>query len=205
MTPYPGFFLNVLDGSRTRVGWTVGLGLEYAFTPALSAKAEYDFLDFGSTTASLSDPFGNVSNVAVSSHAHLIKLGLNYRLGEGIPFFAATGAVPSFALAAAPAGNRNWTGFYVGAHAGGGWGRTDWDSADGVFQSLADSVLAGSGDAAGMLGGVQAGYNFQAGRWVIGVEAGQPVGHRQQRQMRGQRYPWARASPATPVSTRSAR
>jgi opacity protein-like surface antigen len=172
MTPYPTFgTFNQFSGSTTRLGWTVGLGLEYAFTPALSAKAEYDFLDLGSTTTTLMDQLGNASNVAVSSHAHLIKLGLNYRLGEGIPFFAAAGSLPTFASAAVPTGNRNWTGFYVGAHGGGGWGRTDWEQADGVLNTFADSMFPGTGDAAGMIVGGQVGYNRQFGRWVLGAEA----------------------------------
>ena len=36
-----------LNGSPTRWGWTTGGGVEFAFSPALSAFAEYDFLDFG--------------------------------------------------------------------------------------------------------------------------------------------------------------
>ena len=36
-----------LNGSATRWGWTTGAGVEFAFNPALSAFAEYDFLDFG--------------------------------------------------------------------------------------------------------------------------------------------------------------
>jgi len=40
-----------------------------------------------------------------------------------------------------------WTGFYVGAHIGAGW------SGDGGF-----------------LGGGQAGFNYQIGQWVVGVE-----------------------------------
>lgn len=170
MTPYPTFGnFNQFYGSATRVGWTAGLGLEYAFTPGLSAKAEYDYLDFGDKTTTLTDQFGNPSNVAIGSHAHLIRLGLNYHLGAGIPSFAA-GLGPAFMTAAAPAGNRNWTGFYVGAHGGGGWGRTDWDRADGVFNTFADSIFAGTGDGAGMIAGGQAGYLWQFGRWVTGIE-----------------------------------
>ena len=36
-----------ITGSATRWGWTTGAGVEFAFNPALSAFAEYDFLDFG--------------------------------------------------------------------------------------------------------------------------------------------------------------
>ena len=36
--------------SSTRTGWNAGAGLEYMLTPRWSAKLEYDYLDFGSTT-----------------------------------------------------------------------------------------------------------------------------------------------------------
>ena len=45
--------LNILLSANTEVsdnrwGWLVGAGLEHAFTPALSAKLEYDYIDYGS-------------------------------------------------------------------------------------------------------------------------------------------------------------
>lgn len=36
--------------THTRVGWTVGGGVEYAITPAWSLRAEYRYADFGSFT-----------------------------------------------------------------------------------------------------------------------------------------------------------
>jgi outer membrane immunogenic protein len=58
----------------------------------------------------------------------------------------------------------NWSGFYVGGNVG--WGWTD-GSADFAIAG-ARGTLDGSGD--GFLGGIQAGYNWQNGPWVIGVE-----------------------------------
>ena len=54
------------------------------------------------------------------------------------PAYRAAPAVPYY----------NWTGFYLGAHAG--FGSTDGES--------------------GVLGGGQVGFNYQAGQWVLGVE-----------------------------------
>src|SRR5499427_8202777 len=49
----------------------------------------------------------------------------------------------------------NWTGLYVGVHAGGGW---------------ADLGVGDTGS--GFLAGGQIGYNYQIGpQWVLGVEA----------------------------------
>jgi outer membrane immunogenic protein len=62
----------------------------------------------------------------------------------------------------------NWTGFYIGAHGGGGWGTSnytaDWNCAVGV---LCDSI---HNDISGGLAGGQIGYRWQAGNWVFGLE-----------------------------------
>lgn len=55
----------------------------------------------------------------------------------------------------------SWTGFYVGVHGGYGW--SHFKSADPV---AGDSTA----DAKGWLGGVQLGYNYQVGKFVLGVE-----------------------------------
>jgi outer membrane immunogenic protein len=59
----------------------------------------------------------------------------------------------------------SWTGFYIGGNAG--WGWTDGDG------TIAFGGPSGnfSGDGDGFLGGVQAGYNWQMGNWVFGLEA----------------------------------
>lgn len=55
----------------------------------------------------------------------------------------------------------NWTGFYVGAHAGYGWADKDWTFLNGNTTSHT---------ADGFLGGIQVGYNYQVGTWVFGIE-----------------------------------
>jgi outer membrane immunogenic protein len=57
----------------------------------------------------------------------------------------------------------NWTGFYVGANGGYGWG-----------SATQYGVNSGNGvrfDTSGGLAGGQVGYNWQAGSWVFGLEA----------------------------------
>jgi opacity protein-like surface antigen len=51
----------------------------------------------------------------------------------------------------------NWTGFYIGINGGGAWGDSTWDS-------------IGTFDVAGFLVGGTAGYNWQAGQFVFGLE-----------------------------------
>lgn len=61
----------------------------------------------------------------------------------------------------------SWTGFYVGAHAGGGWVENHWFD---VTPPRPDRN-EGSDTSSGWLGGGQIGYNLQAGALVYGIEA----------------------------------
>lgn len=75
------------------------------------------------------------------------------------------GLVPGHGLAAEllpePAGD--WRGFYLGGHFGGAFGRSEW------FDLGVGNI--GAHDASGILGGGQAGYNFQTEPWVWGPQA----------------------------------
>jgi len=67
------FFANIPD-SKTKWGWTVGGGVEYAFAPNWSGKVEYDFL--GRTTFAFDrEPFD------IQQTVHTVKFGINYRFG----------------------------------------------------------------------------------------------------------------------------
>jgi outer membrane immunogenic protein len=61
----------------------------------------------------------------------------------------------------------DWTGFYVGANVGGGWGNA---KSDFSFAPLPPFVSADN-NLFGAVGGVQAGYNWQSGPAVFGFEA----------------------------------
>jgi outer membrane immunogenic protein len=52
----------------------------------------------------------------------------------------------------------NWSGFYLGVNGGGQWGTSNWDS-------------LGSSNLSGGLAGGTAGYNWQLGRGVLGLES----------------------------------
>jgi outer membrane immunogenic protein len=56
----------------------------------------------------------------------------------------------------------NWSGFYIGANAGYGWGRNCW----GVIPGGDDGCFNSSGPVAGG----QVGFNWQTGNLVLGVE-----------------------------------
>ena len=69
----------------------------------------------------------------------------------------------------------NWTGFYIGGHAGYGW----MDSTDHLRDVTGNAFVAGGDiassiplDPKGFIGGGQIGYNWQVSpMWVIGLEA----------------------------------
>ena len=70
------------DGAR-KDGWTAGAGLEYLFAPNWSAKAEYQYYNFGNTTFT-SGPAAVVGS-RVRDDDHSVKVGVNYRFGWGGP------------------------------------------------------------------------------------------------------------------------
>jgi outer membrane immunogenic protein len=96
----------------------------------------------------------------------------------GIRMIAAVGIAAGFSLHAEAADMRapvvkapapayyDWTGFYIGAHGGGGFGTKDW-----LLQTVAPGLNEGSHDVSGWLAGGQIGFNWQFGSWVWGIEA----------------------------------
>ena len=64
-------------------GWTVGAGLEYMFAPNWSAKAEYQYYNFGNTTFTSGPPA--VVGARVRDDDHTVKVGVSYRFGWGGP------------------------------------------------------------------------------------------------------------------------
>jgi outer membrane immunogenic protein len=92
----------------------------------------------------------------------------------------AIAAVAAMVLAAAPAmaGPTDWTGPYVGVNVGGAFGSADVTTTAGTggyfAASSITSIAANGADSlkpTGFTGGVGAGFNQQAGNWVVGVEA----------------------------------
>jgi outer membrane immunogenic protein len=64
-------------------GYTVGAGLEYMFAPNWSAKAEYQYYNFGNTTFT-SGP-APIVGARFRDDEHTVKVGVNYRFGWGGP------------------------------------------------------------------------------------------------------------------------
>jgi outer membrane immunogenic protein len=110
--------------------------------------------------------------MAKGKFAGIACLALAFAFASALPAKAADMAVkaPPRPVVAAV---YNWTGFYVGVNAGYGWAQDP----DVVFSNITGTLVGPaavpgvvSPDVKGFLGGVQAGYNFQSGNFVFGVE-----------------------------------
>ena len=99
-----GFLPSIASFSDTRVGWTVGGGLEWMFMPNLSAKLEYLYYDLGSYSfaaggqTNISPFFGlatgaigvssNFTQASTRYNGHIVRVGLNYHFNWGAPVVA---------------------------------------------------------------------------------------------------------------------
>jgi outer membrane immunogenic protein len=72
MLPNPG----TNSETENRFGWTAGVGVEYAFLGAWSAKLEYLYVDLGKATCDAA-PCGIPTTV--TDKTNLVRLGVNYR------------------------------------------------------------------------------------------------------------------------------
>jgi opacity protein-like surface antigen len=146
-----------LSGSETRYAPMLGFGAEYALLGPWSVLAEYNYHHFGAATARLTGtPIS--SNNRVDEAIHIARLGVNYRFGNLAPD-------PSFAPVP-PASGTNWTGAYIGAQGGYGWGQTQWPDVLGFVPANTQPRF----DSANWLAGGTVGVNAQSGRFVFGVE-----------------------------------
>lgn len=186
-----------LESTLGRVGVRVGTSVvsdNVVLQPFASASVFHEFQ--GRATASLMSNFsainlglptlssgvsdtnlGTYGQFGLGIAAQVINTGwltylrVDYRPGEYLEGWSVNGGlryqfVPDRMASrwqpvkAAPA-VYNWTGFYVGVHVGTEAGSTNWNFAD---LGTTDPHFAG------FLGGAEIGYNYQIGKWVLGLE-----------------------------------
>ncbi|MBX9828643.1 MAG: outer membrane beta-barrel protein [Xanthobacteraceae bacterium] len=140
-----------ISGSLSANGLVYGGGAEWALGQGWSVRAEYLHYAFAATDGPIpAAPDGRVtSNI---NSVDVVRAGLNYNLQQKPATPAATAAA-------------NWTGAFVGGHAG-------YGMAAATAQLTRDVVveeLRAEGPRSGVFG-VQLGYNQQIGRVVWGVE-----------------------------------
>jgi outer membrane immunogenic protein len=179
----------VTTNSATKVGWTMGGGVETALGGHWFARADYRFADFGTSTFTITrnttfllfNPIVNTFDVPFRTHT--ATFGLAYKFGDEVsPSSASAGlsdnVLPVKALAtkarAAPA---SWSGLYAGLGIGPRASRTDATTTGPNDPTL----LAGPNGAPGATsqplngtafrGSPYVGWNWQiAPRWVVGIE-----------------------------------
>jgi opacity protein-like surface antigen len=170
-----------------KAGWTVGAGIEGRLFGNVTGKIEYLYMDFGTISTSVTNPF-NATPVTLSSNSrvtdNIVRVGLNYKFdpARGVYDVLAGIGAPSVYKALPPKGpvaygtpieaSWTWAGFYVGGTIGYGWGKSNTDT---VFSDPATSgqlfATNGSRKLEGAVGGAQGGYNWVAGNMLAGVEA----------------------------------
>jgi opacity protein-like surface antigen len=176
----PGDAPNLFANRALRPGWVAGGGIEARLIGNVTGKVEYLHMDFGLDKAQAILP-QNAMPVTVNFNSriteNLVRVGLNYKFDPYVgPYLA---AVPRSKLPARPRMNYSapiaalwtWTGFYFGANAGYAAGRFNADTLVSDA-TLATPLLAVNSSSArkGGIGGGEAGYNWQAGMWLTGIE-----------------------------------
>ncbi|MGI9523414.1 MAG: outer membrane protein, partial [Hyphomicrobiaceae bacterium] len=148
-----------IQDSEVLTGFTAGTGVEVKLTEALSAKAEYIYVDLGRETFTTNERPDDAESVSTNVNLHVFRAGLNYNFGRrGV---MAAGDVHDHAY--------DWSGFYVGVSGGvAGVDTTMVDLDEGVFEDEGMMVDLSSIDG---IYGIQVGYNRQLRNIVLGLEA----------------------------------
>jgi opacity protein-like surface antigen len=69
------------EGLDNRLGWTVGGGVDWAFSRHWSANIEYDYYGFGHGGVLMSDPINAFAAVVdVKQSVQVVKVGLNFHI-----------------------------------------------------------------------------------------------------------------------------
>ena len=130
-----------------------GAGVEAKLTPNMSVRGEYLRYSFDekSDVCTSCQPQPQLADGAI----HSMRLGVTYHINGALAeAFETKGS--------------NWTGLYAGGHIAGVNSRTGIRDEDGtIYDSAGLTVFTTSQDVAG---GVHAGYNYQIGSAVFGVE-----------------------------------
>jgi len=180
----PVFAGNFFASRQLRAGWTAGGGIEARLFGNVTGKVEYLHIDLGQSSVPVSSPF-NATPINITFRSRisedLVRLGINYKFDPyaliDTPAARASGA-PVRARARmiarpAVAGTLwTWTGFYFGANAGYAAGKLNADAFISDASAGTPLLMTGSSSTLkGGSGGVQTGYNWQAGMWLAGIEA----------------------------------
>jgi outer membrane immunogenic protein len=76
---------NFTAPSSSQWGWTIGLGTEWVVDGNWSIFGEWDYLNFGTHSATFTDANGGSNQLNVKQSINELKLGINYRFGNPLP------------------------------------------------------------------------------------------------------------------------
>ncbi len=175
-------FPALTNNSATKLGWTIGAGVETAIGGHWFARADYHYADYGDTTFTLTRfstaPFLNptVNNFDVTLRTHTAAFGLAYKFGDEVAASSTSvfdGMLPVKAFAFKPVA-ASWSGFYAGLGLGLRASGTDATTTGPTNAP----ILFSAGNAASepltgiaFRGAPYLGWNWQvAPRWVVGIE-----------------------------------
>jgi opacity protein-like surface antigen len=147
------------------IGGVVGGGLEWGIAPDFSLAVEGLYLAFDKR-ATLADVkgIGRPGDHVDIHNGFLFRLGGNWR-----PWHAAGASLMAdYRHPAKPAKAYNWTGFYIGAH--GGWGGLSTEGTYNLTPTPSEVIDLTGVSSYGIIGGGQAGWNYQVHSIVFGVE-----------------------------------
>jgi outer membrane immunogenic protein len=169
----PGIFQNVDTViPRDHFGWVAGVGGEVRLGATnWIGRIEYLHYDFGTVEptqafASTFPPPISIADRGGRQTIDVVRAGLSYKFDSASSPLSAYAADMPVKAIAAPALAWSWAGYYIGGHGGYGWKQNDYYQ---VF-SVNPLVTFGGIDSQGWVAGGQAGYNWQFGRWVAGLE-----------------------------------
>jgi outer membrane immunogenic protein len=162
---------------RDQFGWVAGAGGEFRIGATnWIGRVEYLHYDFGAvetaSTVTSNIPGGSRTERGGPQTIDIVRGGLSYKLdAASSPLSAYASVAP--ATAALPPATWSWAGFYIGGHGGYGWKNNDF-----VRVAFTDPLQTFDGikSQGGVFGG-QAGYNWQFGRWVAGLELDGSASH----------------------------
>jgi outer membrane immunogenic protein len=147
--------------NQTRIGWSVGAGVEHLFAPQWSARAEFRYVDLGSESVaciagSVSCANFSFSTGDLNNTLWMGLLGVSYKFGS-----SHTGDWSHYA----PSSASVWRGGYLGVQGGVAGQSAYLDDRDAVTTGDRFDQRKTGGTIGGLLG-----YNWQQGSFVYGVE-----------------------------------
>jgi outer membrane immunogenic protein len=183
-----GFFApSVITDSSTRIGWTIGAGIETMLWHNWIVRGEYRYADFGTISntdtrncpACILQPTLTITDI-LRLKTQTATFGIAYKFDSAEPAFAADLPAPAQVYAKAPvASTASWTGFYLGGGVGNRSSQVDGDVTPATVNNTQDFCVPGSlftctGESLnsnGLRFSSYLGYNYQfATRWLAGIE-----------------------------------